>query len=91
MAELLGPCADAQTRWGKLNTINDFCTGPAQNWIGLVHNSRGDVLSKGCSKCHAGLGLKPELSHFVGFDPARIGGTNGRAPVATTMLRVVRF
>ena len=47
--------ADAASRWGKLNTINDFCTNPAQNWIGLVHNSRGDVLSKGCSKCHAGL------------------------------------
>lgn len=26
---------------GKLNTINDFCTGPAANWIGLVKNSRG--------------------------------------------------
>jgi len=45
---------------GKLNTINDFCTGPAQNWIGIVRNSRGEILSKGCSKCHAGLGKKPE-------------------------------
>jgi hypothetical protein len=45
---------------GKINTINDFCTNPLANWIGLVHNSRGDVLSKGCSKCHAGLGKVPD-------------------------------
>jgi hypothetical protein len=45
---------------GKLNTINDFCTGPGANWIGLVKNSRGEILSKGCSKCHAGLGKLPE-------------------------------
>jgi hypothetical protein len=48
------------TKLGKLNTINDFCTGPAANWIGLVKNSRGEVISKGCSKCHAGLGRLPE-------------------------------
>lgn len=45
---------------GKLNTINDFCTGPAANWIGIVKNSKGDVVSKGCSKCHAGFGKLPE-------------------------------
>jgi len=44
---------------GKINTINDFCTNPMSNWIGEVHNSRGEVLSKGCSKCHAGLGKLP--------------------------------
>jgi len=44
---------------GKMNTINDFCTSPAANWIGLVKNSRGEVLSKGCSACHAGLGKMP--------------------------------
>ncbi|MGE0452059.1 MAG: hypothetical protein AB7O37_07335 [Vicinamibacteria bacterium] len=49
-----------ERKLGKLNTINDFCTGPAANWIGLVTNSRGDVVSKGCSKCHAGRGKLPE-------------------------------
>ncbi len=44
---------------GKLNTINDFCTGPAQNWIGEVKNAKGEVVSTGCSKCHAGSGLMP--------------------------------
>jgi len=44
---------------GKRNTINDFCTNPMSNWIGIVKNSKGHVLSEGCSKCHAGLGLVP--------------------------------
>jgi hypothetical protein len=44
---------------GKMNTINDFCTAPAANWIGAVKNSRGEVITKGCSACHAGLGVKP--------------------------------
>jgi len=44
---------------GKRNTINDFCTNPMANWIGLIRNSRGEILSKGCSKCHAGLGEIP--------------------------------
>ena len=44
---------------GKLNTFNDFCTSPTGNWIGLVKNSRGEVLSRGCSACHAGNGLLP--------------------------------
>jgi hypothetical protein len=44
---------------GKRNTINDFCTNPMSNWIGIVENSQGHVLSEGCSKCHAGLGLIP--------------------------------
>ncbi len=44
---------------GKRNTINDFCTNPMANWIGIIRNSRGEVLSKGCSKCHAGLGKIP--------------------------------
>lgn len=44
---------------GKLNTLNDFCTSPAGNWIGFVKNSRGEVISKGCSACHAGNGLLP--------------------------------
>lgn len=44
---------------GKINTVNDFCTNPQANWIGLVHNSRGEVISKGCSACHAGFGKLP--------------------------------
>lgn len=44
---------------GKMNTFNDFCTSPAGNWIGFVKNSRGEVISKGCSACHAGKGLLP--------------------------------
>ena len=44
---------------GKMNTINDFCTAPAANWIGAVKNSRGEVITKGCSACHAGFGIKP--------------------------------
>ena len=44
---------------GKMNTFNDFCTSPQGNWIGLVRNSRGEVISKGCSSCHAGLGKMP--------------------------------
>mgnify|MGYP001821774675 FL=1 len=49
---------------GKKNTINDFCTNPIPAWIGITKNSRGEVLSQGCSKCHAGLGKMPssELS-----------------------------
>ena len=46
-------------RLGKINTINDFCTGPAINWIGIVKNSRGDTVSNGCSACHAGAGMRP--------------------------------
>lgn len=44
---------------GKINTINDFCTNPEASWIGLTRNSRGEVISKGCSACHAGLGELP--------------------------------
>lgn len=44
---------------GKINTFNDFCTSPTGNWIGFVKNSRGDVISRGCSACHAGNGLQP--------------------------------
>jgi len=46
-------------RLGKINTINDFCTNPTANWIGDEKNSRGETISNGCSKCHAGLGLQP--------------------------------
>src|SRR5574340_525487 len=46
-------------RLGKINTVNDFCTNPKANWIGLVRNSRGEVISKGCSACHAGFGKLP--------------------------------
>ncbi|KDA55082.1 hypothetical protein EG19_00225 [Thermoanaerobaculum aquaticum] len=46
-------------RLGKINTINDFCTNPRASWIGVVKNSRGEAISEGCSKCHAGLGLMP--------------------------------
>lgn len=44
---------------GKRDMINDFCTNPMANWIGIVRNSRGEILSKGCSQCHTGLGLLP--------------------------------
>lgn len=44
---------------GKINTVNDFCTSPTGNWIGLVRNSRGDVITRGCSACHAGSGKLP--------------------------------
>jgi hypothetical protein len=44
---------------GKINTFNDFCTSPTGNWIGLVRNSRGEVITKGCSACHAGQGKLP--------------------------------
>lgn len=54
-----GLVGDPARRLGKINTINDFCTSPKENWIGAVKNERGDVLSQGCSKCHAGLGLVP--------------------------------
>ena len=49
---------------GKMNTFNDFCTSPTGNWIGIVRNSRGETLTKGCSACHAGLGKlpSPEMS-----------------------------
>ncbi len=47
---------------GKMNTVNDFCTNPVANWIGRVENSKGEVLTRGCSACHAGLGLKPEAT-----------------------------
>ena len=46
-------------RLGKMNTMNDFCTYPAANWIGNVENSDGQILAQGCSKCHAGLGKLP--------------------------------
>jgi hypothetical protein len=49
-------------RLGKLNTINDFCTNPGANWIGNVKNEDGKILAQGCSKCHAGLGLRPETT-----------------------------
>lgn len=42
---------------GKINVINDFCTGPSVNWIFDVRNKAGKIVTNGCSKCHAGLGL----------------------------------
>lgn len=49
----------AGRKLGKANTINDFCTNPIASWAGLVRNSRGEIISKGCSACHAGLGKLP--------------------------------
>jgi len=49
----------AGKKLGKITTINDFCTNPRASWIGLTKNSRGENLSKGCSKCHPGFGLLP--------------------------------
>jgi hypothetical protein len=43
---------------GKINTSNDFCTNPAVSWISILRND-GKVIGNGCSKCHAGLGLRP--------------------------------
>ena len=45
---------------GKINTMNDFCTNPLANWIGNSYNADGAILAQGCSKCHAGLGKRPE-------------------------------
>lgn len=45
---------------GKLSMVNDFCTNPGgEQWIGRVLNEEGKTLAKGCSNCHAGLGLLP--------------------------------
>src|SRR5574340_466290 len=44
---------------GKINSTNDFCTNPSFQWIGILANDQGKVIGNGCSKCHAGLGLKP--------------------------------
>lgn len=44
---------------GKINVLNDFCTNPSISWIARVQNADGKVIAKGCSACHAGLGLKP--------------------------------
>jgi cytochrome c len=44
---------------GKINSTNDFCTNPSFQWIGILTNEQGKVIGNGCSKCHAGLGLKP--------------------------------
>ena len=44
---------------GKLNSTNDFCTNPSISWIAILTNDEGKVIGNGCSKCHAGLGLKP--------------------------------
>ena len=45
---------------GKLSLVNDFCTNPSgDQWIGEVKNKEGKVLARGCSTCHAGLGLLP--------------------------------
>ncbi len=49
-------------RFGKINVINDFCTAVGPSWIGNVVNSRGETISQGCSKCHAGLGRRPSPS-----------------------------
>ena len=43
----------------KINSTNDFCTNPSFQWIGILTNEQGKVIGNGCSKCHAGLGLKP--------------------------------
>ncbi len=49
----------AGAKLGKINVSNDFCTSPAISWIARVQNAEGKVIAKGCSACHAGLGLKP--------------------------------
>ena len=46
-------------RIGKINSTNDFCTNPSFQWIAILTNDQGKVIGNGCSKCHAGLGLKP--------------------------------
>lgn len=48
-----------EAKIGKLNSTNDFCTNPSFQWIGILTNEQGRVIGNGCSKCHAGLGLKP--------------------------------
>ena len=46
-------------RLGKMNLINDFCTNPIPSWIGKAINDDGDVIARGCSQCHTGLGKMP--------------------------------
>ena len=47
---------------GKINVINDYCTGAWVNWIFDVRNKGGKIVTNGCSKCHAGFGLMPSES-----------------------------
>ncbi len=45
--------------WGKINTINDYCTNPKPVWKHEYTNKDGKVVEEGCSKCHAGFGKMP--------------------------------
>ena len=44
---------------GKLNGMNDFCTSPSINWIGILTDLQGVSKSAGCAQCHVGMGAKP--------------------------------
>lgn len=57
--DLLDPPAPAM---GKRGSINDYCTYPDINWLGLLTTADGRKVDGGCAKCHAGLGLAPEAT-----------------------------
>lgn len=47
------------TTGGKMQGMNDFCTYPAINFIGILTNLDGNMVSAGCAQCHVGMGAKP--------------------------------
>ena len=51
--------AENITSGGKLGSINDFCSYPDINWIGLMTNVDGVSVSGGCAQCHVGMGETP--------------------------------
>ncbi|MCC6491302.1 MAG: hypothetical protein IT364_27680 [Candidatus Hydrogenedentes bacterium] len=44
---------------GKMKGMNDFCTYPSINFIGILTNLDGVKVSGGCGQCHVGMGAKP--------------------------------
>ena len=44
---------------GKMQGMNGFCTYPAINFIGILTNLDGNMVSAGCAQCHVGMGAKP--------------------------------
>lgn len=59
------PYAVDMTTGGKLGSINDFCTYPDINFIGILTNLDGQKVDGGCATCHVGLGDKPNPNATV--------------------------
>ncbi|MGA1864241.1 MAG: hypothetical protein ACMUHX_04190 [bacterium] len=59
------PYAVDMTMGGKLGSINDFCTYPDINFIGILTNLDGQKIDGGCATCHVGLGGKPDSNVTV--------------------------